>query len=36
MRVCARDAFVPPPHREEALVDAPIRVEAHEFNISAP
>lgn len=26
LRVCARDLFVPADHREEALVDAPIRV----------
>ena len=36
MRACPRDVFVPEPYREEAFVDAPIRVEAHEFNISAP
>jgi protein-L-isoaspartate O-methyltransferase len=36
LRVCPRDLFVPAGHREEALVDAPIRVEEHDFNISAP
>ncbi|KAL4452300.1 hypothetical protein ABPG75_007962 [Micractinium tetrahymenae] len=36
LKLCARDLFVPAAHREEALVDAPIRVEQHDFNISAP
>lgn len=36
LRICARDLFVPEPYREEAFVDAPIRVEEHDFNISAP
>jgi protein-L-isoaspartate O-methyltransferase len=36
LQLCARDQFVPGEHREEALVDAPIRVERHDFNISAP
>lgn len=36
MQLCPRDHFVPPAHRDEALIDAPIRVEAHDFNISAP
>ena len=36
LKLCARDAFVPPAHRDEALIDAPIRVEEHDFNISAP
>ncbi|KAG2491963.1 hypothetical protein HYH03_009694 [Edaphochlamys debaryana] len=36
MLACPRDLFVPPPHRPEALVDRPIRVEASGFNISAP
>ena len=34
LTLCARDLFVPAPHRDEAFVDAPIRVEAHDFNIS--
>ena len=36
LQLCARDLFVPAEHREEALVDAPIRVERLDFNISAP
>jgi len=36
MQACPRDAFVIPAHRREALVDAPIRVAEHGFNISAP
>jgi protein-L-isoaspartate O-methyltransferase len=36
MLACPRDLFVPAPHRPEALVDRPIRVEAAGFNISAP
>lgn len=36
LRLCARDLFVPAQHAEEALVDAPIRVDALDFNISAP
>jgi protein-L-isoaspartate(D-aspartate) O-methyltransferase len=36
MQLCPRDLFVPAEHRDEALVDAPIRVERHDFNISAP
>jgi len=36
MQVCPRDAFVIPAHQREALVDAPIRVAEHGFNISAP
>lgn len=36
LQLCARDLFVPGAHREEALVDAPIRVDQHDFNISAP
>ncbi|PSC72076.1 L-isoaspartate O-methyltransferase [Micractinium conductrix] len=36
LRLCPRDLFVPAQHKDEALIDAPIRVEAHDFNISAP
>lgn len=36
LKLCARDLFVPETHADEALVDAPIRVEEHDFNISAP
>ncbi|KAL4857297.1 Protein-L-isoaspartate O-methyltransferase [Chlorella vulgaris] len=36
LQLCARDLFVPAEHREEALLDAPIRVESLDFNISAP
>lgn len=36
LRLCPRDVFVPEAHKEEAFLDAPIRVEEEEFNISAP
>jgi protein-L-isoaspartate O-methyltransferase len=36
MKMVPRDAFVPEGYRQEALLDAPIRVEEHDFNISAP
>jgi protein-L-isoaspartate O-methyltransferase len=36
MRLAPRDAFVPPAHVAEALMDVPIRVDAENFNISAP
>ena len=36
MRACPREAFVGPAHAHEALVDAPIRLEEHDFNVSAP
>lgn len=36
LRACPRDAFVPPAHAEEALMDVPVRVEDLGFNISAP
>lgn len=36
MRVCRRDAFVGNTLQRQALVDAPIRVNAAGFNISAP
>lgn len=36
MRLCSRDLFVPEEYREDAFMDAPIRVEEHDFNISAP
>lgn len=36
MQVCARDVFVVERYRDEAFFDSPIRVEAMEFNISAP
>ena len=29
LRLCPRDLFVPAQHKDEALIDAPIRVEAH-------
>ncbi len=35
-RLVPRDKFVPEEYREEALIDAPIRIENMEFNISAP
>ena len=38
MRVCARDAFLPEAHRapEEAFLDSPVRLDALDFNVSAP
>ena len=36
MRVCRRDAFVGNTLQRQALVDAPIRINAAGFNISAP
>jgi protein-L-isoaspartate O-methyltransferase len=36
MRLCSRDLFVPEEYREDAFMDTPIRVEEHDFNISAP
>ena len=36
MRACPRDAFVGAAHAHEALVDAPIRLVEHGFNVSAP
>jgi len=36
MLVCPRALFVPEGYRDEAYLDAPIRVEAEGFNISAP
>jgi hypothetical protein len=36
MLAVPRGAFVPVDYRDEAYVDAPIRVEAEDFNISAP
>jgi protein-L-isoaspartate(D-aspartate) O-methyltransferase len=35
-RLVPRDQFVPEEYKEEALIDAPIRIENMEFNISAP
>jgi len=35
-RLVPRDKFVPEEYKEEALIDAPIRVENMDFNISAP
>jgi protein-L-isoaspartate O-methyltransferase len=38
MRVCPRDAFLPEAHRnpEEAFLDSPVRLDALDFNVSAP
>ena len=38
MRVCARNAFLPEAHRapEEAFLDSPVRLDALDFNVSAP
>ena len=36
MRVCPRNAFVPQAHADQAFVDAPIRLDDLDFNISAP
>lgn len=36
LRACPRGLFVPTPHADEAYIDAPIRVSAMGFNISAP
>lgn len=36
MLMVPRDAFVPAAYAAEAWVDSPIRVEEHDFNISAP
>lgn len=36
MLACPRVNFTPANHQDEALMDAPIRVEEHNFNISAP
>lgn len=33
---CPRGTFVPGDYADEAYLDAPIRVESMEFNISAP
>lgn len=37
-RVCSRDRFMPPDfqHRDEVFIDHPIRLEAYDFNVSAP
>jgi protein-L-isoaspartate(D-aspartate) O-methyltransferase len=35
-RLVPRDRFVPEEYKDEALVDAPIRIESMEFNVSAP
>lgn len=36
MLTVPRGSFVPPPYRNEAWVDSPIRIEEDDFNISAP
>ena len=38
MRVCARNAFLPEAHRDpaEAFLDSPVRLDALDFNVSAP
>ena len=36
MRACPRVAFVVGAHAREALIDAPIRIVEHGFNVSAP
>ena len=36
LRACPRDAFLPEAYREEAFLDMPLRIEEHEFNVSAP
>lgn len=36
MKLCPRDLFIPDAYRQEAFIDSPIRVEEHDFNISAP
>ena len=38
MRTCPRNAFLPEAHRnpEEAFVDSPVRLDALDFNVSAP
>lgn len=36
MRMCPRNAFVPQAHADQAFVDAPIRLDDLDFNISAP
>lgn len=36
MRVCARNLFVPEQHQDEAFTDSPVRLEALDFNVSAP
>lgn len=35
-RLVPRDQFVPEEYKEDALIDAPLRIENMEFNISAP
>lgn len=34
--ICPRGMFIPAAYQDEAYYDAPIRVEEHDFNISAP
>ncbi len=38
MRTCARNIFLPEAHRnlDEAFVDSPVRLDALDFNVSAP
>ena len=36
MRMCPRNAFVPQAHADQAFMDAPIRLDDLDFNISAP
>lgn len=36
MKACPRDHFIPEAHREEAFTDSPVRLEALDFNVSAP
>ena len=38
MRTCARNMFLPEAHRnpDEAFVDSPVRLDALDFNVSAP
>lgn len=36
LRVCSRDIFVPSNYRQEAFIDAPIRLEEYGINLSAP
>lgn len=38
MRICARNMFLPEAHRnpDEAFVDSPVRLDALDFNVSAP
>ena len=36
MRVCPRNMFVTEQHQDEAFSDAPVRLEALDFNVSAP